>query len=280
MAGHVGITFLMSASSAWAIDICSENDRGKASGALKAGEAISYGLTAVIFSLIALNFGYRIIFPITSAGILLFLILPFITNEVKIKRKKEKIFKKVIFEFRKKTTQFVAILGILLSLGGGIIIIGAPIFARVFLELNVAQIGIVSAAGLLLGIPGSYIGGYLADKKGRKKTFYIALIPQTFLFVSLVFFDSILILLPYYIIIFIGHFNTASYLATSMDITNKKITATQFSLLLSIANIGYFGGSVVTGYLIAKIGFDSLFLLLALINIPIILLLRYTKIKK
>ena len=37
MAGHVGITFLMSASSAWAIDICSEKERGKASGALKAG---------------------------------------------------------------------------------------------------------------------------------------------------------------------------------------------------------------------------------------------------
>lgn len=269
----------MSASQAWAIDICNENERGKISGALKAGEAISFGLTAVIFSQIALNFGYRTIFPITAVAIVLFLILPLITTEAKIQRKKEKILKKVIIEFRKKTTQLVAILGPVISIGGGITIIAAPIFARIFLELNVAQIGIISAVAILLGIPSSYIGGYLADRTGRKKTIYIALIPQIFLFISLVFFDSIWILLPYFIILFLGHFITASYLAMSMDITNKNIAATQFSMFMSIANIGYFAGSTITGVLITNIGFDGLFIILALINIPSLLLLRYIKLK-
>jgi PAT family beta-lactamase induction signal transducer AmpG len=279
MAGHVGITFLMSASSAWAIDICNENERGKASGALKAGEAISFGLTAVIFSQIALNYGYRIIFPITAVGILIFLFLPFITNEEKIRRKREKIFKKVIIEFRNKTTQLVAIFGPIISISGGITIIAAPIFASEFLKLNVAQIGIVSATGLLIGIPASYIGGYLADKKGRKNTMYIAIFPSIILFFSLIFFDDILILLPYFIIIFLGHFVTASLLAVYMDATNKKIAATQFSLFVSIANIGYFGGSAVTGILIKNFGFDGLFITLALINIISLLYLRNIKLK-
>jgi len=279
MAGHVGITFLMSASSAWAIDICSENERGKASGALKAGEAISFGLTAVVFSQIALNFGYRIIFPITAVGIFLFLILPLITNEVKIKRKREKISSKVIAELRKKTTQLIAILGPIISISGGITIIAAPIFASEFLKLNVAQIGIVSAIGLLIGIPSSYIGGYLADKKGRKQTMYIAIIPNTILFLSLIFFEDILILLPYFIIIFLGHFVTASLLAMYMDATNKKIAATQFSLFVSIANIGYCGGSAITGILIKNIGFNGLFIILALTNIISLLYLRYMKLE-
>lgn len=277
MAGHVGITFLMSASSAWAIDICSENERGKASGALKAGEAISFGLTAVVFSLISLNYGYSIVFPITSIGILLFLILPFITKEVKIKRKKEKIFSKVVAELRKKTTQLIAFLGPVISIGGGITIIAAPIFASEFLKLNVAQVGIISAVGLLIGVPSSYIGGFLADKIGRKKTIYIAIIPSVFLYLLLIFIESLWILVPYYILIFLGGFITATLLTMYMDVTNKEIAATQFSLLLSIANIGYFGGSSIAGILISSIGFDGLFLILALLLIPSLIILRFIK---
>jgi predicted MFS family arabinose efflux permease len=277
---HVGITLLLSAAAAWAIDICPSNERGKINGSMKAGEAISFGLTALIFSLIAQQYGFTIIFFLTGFMLLLFLVLPFIATEEKIVREKQKIGSLLLVELKKKLTKVVILFGPLVSIAGGMAIFVAPIFARSFLHLDVYQVGIVSAIGILIGVPGSYVGGYLADKVGRIKILAYALVLSIFLYIVLIFIDTLWILIPYFILIFIGAFITASLLALYMDITNPRIGATQFSLFTGIANIGYIGGSIISGTLIALLGFDGVFVFMGVSLLPSLIVLYFIDINK
>jgi MFS family permease len=274
---HVGVTLLLSAAAAWAIDICPINERGKINGSMKAGEAISFGLTALIFSLLAQQLGFTIIFLITGSLLLLFFVLPFIVTEEKIIREKQRIGCLLIGELKKKLTKFILLFGPFVSIAGGMAIFVAPIFARTFLRLDVYQVGIVSAFGILIGVPGSYIGGYLADKAGRIKTLTFAISLSILLYIVLIFIDTILILIPYFILIFIGAFITTSLLALYMDVTNPQIGATQFSLFTGVANVGYIGGSIMSGTLIALLGFDGVFIFMGCSLIPSIIILYFIK---
>jgi PAT family beta-lactamase induction signal transducer AmpG len=271
--GHIGVTLLLSAAAAWAIDICSPNERGKINGSMKAGEAISFGLTALLFSLLAQQLGFPFIFLITGSLLLCFLVLPFFSAEEKRVRERQKISHLLLKELKKKVTTLILVFGPFVSIAGGISIFVAPIFARTFLKLDVFQVGIVSASGILIGVPGSYIGGYFADKIGRIKTLTYVLVLSIFLYIVLVFIDTIWILVPYFILIFVGAFITAGLLALYMDVTNPQIAATQFSFFTGVANVGYIGGSIISGTLIALLGFDGVFLVMGGSLLPALLIL-------
>ena len=244
---------------------------------MKAGEAISFGFTALIFSMIAQQLGFPIIFLITVLFLLLFLILPFIVTEEKIIREKQRIGHLLFEELKKKLTKIILLFGPFVSIAGGMAIFVAPIFARTVLQLSVFQVGIVSALGILIGVPGSYIGGYLTDKVGRIRTLAFAIILSILLYIVLVFIDTIWILVPYFILIFIGAFITASLLALYMDITNPQIGATQFSLFTGVANIGYIGGSIISGTVIALLGFDGVFIFMGCSLLPSVIILYFIK---
>jgi predicted MFS family arabinose efflux permease len=69
-------------------------------------------------------------------------------------------------------------------------------------------------------------------------------------------------------------------LASSMDTTNKKIGALQFSILISLMNAGELSGEFISGPLISTIGFTRTFLFSAWIFGPSILFLYYIIKKK
>ena len=204
---------------------------------MKAGEAISFGLTALLFSLLAQQLGFTLIFLITGSLLLLFLVLPFLAAEEKRVRERQKIGHLLLEELKKRFTTLILVFGPFVSIAGGMAIFVAPIFARTFLQLGVFQVGIVSAFGILIGVPGSYIGGYFADKVGRIKILTYTIILSILLYIALIFFDTIWILVPYFTLIFVGAFITASLLALYMDVTNPQIGATQFSFFTGIAKI-------------------------------------------
>jgi PAT family beta-lactamase induction signal transducer AmpG len=57
------------------------------------------------------------------------------------------------------------------------------------------------------------------------------------------------------------------YFAVSMRFTDIRISATMFSILMAVANIGTGIGLGISGALSERIGFEPTFLLLAAINI-------------
>jgi MFS family permease len=147
------------------------------------------------------------------------------------------------------------------------VIIGKTVF--LFEDTTQALIGVVA---LFIGtIPGSILGGIMADKIGRKKTLYV--------FLTLIFITSILPLFLFYydlffVIVYIGLLSffwsamTAANWAMVMDVINPKIGAAQHEIMCSIANAGEMAVSAAAGTLFIILGFPNIYLIPAIIIIP------------
>jgi predicted MFS family arabinose efflux permease len=64
-----------------------------------------------------------------------------------------------------------------------------------------------------------------------------------------------------------------------MDVTNPKIGAAQYSLLMAFGNAGEMGGTAASGSLITSLGYNRVFLYSGLIYGPALLVLRFIKSK-
>ena len=70
-----------------------------------------------------------------------------------------------------------------------------------------------------------------------------------------------------------GFYETV-FMAISMNLTDGRIAATMFSILMAVANIGTGIGLALTGVLADNIGYDPTFLLLAVLNILVLPLIN------
>ena len=66
---------------------------------------------------------------------------------------------------------------------------------------------------------------------------------------------------------------TSAYAAYMASLTNRRFTATQYALLSSLMGLPRVLASAPTGYMVQAIGWQSFFVLCALVALPGILLL-------
>jgi MFS family permease len=166
------------------------------------------------------------------------------------------------------------------------------IFAKTILlwdDTFIALTGVLSFIGGT--IPGSVIGGVIADKLGRKKTLYIFLIillivsafPIFAFDVSTLIYVEVYIILTWAVALSFGWSGmTAANWAMMMDIINPKIGATQHEIICSIGNFGDTVISAAAGALFILIGFNNIFLLASIfiiIALPILYKIQSDKIK-
>jgi PAT family beta-lactamase induction signal transducer AmpG len=279
--GHIGIGFLDSSADAWAIDITKKEERGKINASMNSGKEISNALFSPIIIIIAITFGYHVSFFLMGLIISMIIILPAIVKETKVERKKEKIWFLMKNEFKKKSTIFTTIYIFLVNLNPGILVSLIVIYGKTVLNLDDFTIAIIGAIMLLSIVPGSYVGGFLADKYGRKNTSLLFLIMILFTTLG---FSLTSDLIPTIILLAIidfawnGMFSSNSSLL--MDITNPKIGASELSIISSIGNAGNVIPSAIAGSLVVLIGFNNIFILSSFVVIPpIIMLLKLIKMK-
>ncbi len=275
---QIGQSFHDSAADAWAIDICQENERGKINGAMVAGASIGGSSSAIILAFLAEKYGFNNIFLMSGFLILLILIIPLILQEIKKVKKQEKVTPLLIKEFSKKRTQLISLFALITVIGGGLFIFVVPQFAINVLKLSLSQIGIISATAPLVIIPGGLIGGAISDRWNRKKTIYAFAIPSIIIIFSIIFVKEFLILLVFYFARgFLASGKDAASNAMYMDVTNPKISATQFSMFNSITSLGIIGSGAFAGLLIAVTGYTGSFIFISLILIPPLFLLYFIK---
>jgi PAT family beta-lactamase induction signal transducer AmpG len=63
-----------------------------------------------------------------------------------------------------------------------------------------------------------------------------------------------------------GYYETV-YFATAMDVTDPRIAASMFAILMAVANIGIGVGFAITGQLVDAIGYRWTFVGLGLLNL-------------
>jgi MFS family permease len=277
---HLGITYVDVSCDGWAIQISKEKERGKINGAMMAGNFAGMAFGTAVLAPIAQFYGYSMSFLAGGIIILGLMIYPFLVKEVKILKKRPKIALLLKQEFKKRNTQIISLFLFISSVGYGLLVFVIPLFMKTILHMNIGEIGLVTTIYPVTMVIGSLVGGYMADRWSRKVVLFIfcsALIVSA----ALIFANTWQILAIIYGII--GFLN-AGYLSSSgalmMDISNPKICTTQYSILCSICNFGEYGTEMISGSLIAILGFSRVFLYSAWFCGPSLLILYFIRLKK
>jgi MFS family permease len=277
----IGIGFLDVSSDAWAIEIGQEEELGKINGSMFAGQYAGMAVGSSVLASIAQFYGYHMAFLVAGIIVILIILFPLLIKETKKRIKHQKIAKPLIGEFKKKQTQILATLAPVLHINKGLLMIVIPLYMKVFLNLEIAQIGLIVTIFPITSAFGSIVGGTTADKWTRKKTLYL------FVWISIVF-SALLILADTWIILAViygivgflqGGLVTVGC-AMFMGATNPKIGGTQFSILTSLGNAGMLAGESVSGILITVFGFTRTFLYSAWFFGPALIVLHFVKEQK
>ncbi len=278
--GHFGIVFLDVSIDAWAIETISKKELGRVNAAMNIGQIVGISLGAPILALISQSISFNFAFLITGLIILPISLFPFAFKEIEHEKKITRIPGILIDEIKKRKTQLITIFGFFVFISPGVLTSISAIFISTKFDLSTTEIGLIGAALLIFIIPGSYLGGIISDKFGRKKTLYILIVPVLFLTIFLIFVDSI-----FNFFILAGFINflwngiRAANDSMLMEITNEKIAATEFSVVNSFVNAGQVGAGAIAGSMVALMGFDNVFILSGIIFILPIFVLYFIKIK-
>ena len=273
-----GLGFLDVSSDAMAIEIGKEEELGKINGSMFAGQFIGMAVGSSVLAAIAQFYGYQMAFLAGGLIVILIILFPLAIKEAKKRIKREKIAKLLIGEFKKKQTQILASFASLININRGLLFIVIPIYMKVFLNLEIAQIGLIVAIYPISSALGSIVGGTTADKWTRKRTLYLFSIISIVFLVLLLLADTwVNLAVIYGIIGFLQGGYISVYCAILMNATNPKIGATQFSILTSLGNAGMLAGETVSGAFITVFGFTRTFLYSAWFFGPALIVLHFIK---
>jgi PAT family beta-lactamase induction signal transducer AmpG len=280
--GHFGVVLLDVTADAWAIQITNKSQRGKINSAMTTGFFSGTAIGSVLLTYIATHFGFQTAFIACSFLIFLTIILPIFVREKRIEIKREIIGPLLVSEFKKRNTQLVAIFGFVVTINFGVLKFVIPEYMADVLVLEKIQIGALTALYYISIVIGSFIGGITSDIFGRKKILYITLSGLLISSGLLITADSWERIAIIYATIgfFIGASLHSAIFALSMDITNKKISGSQYSFLASISNLGGTGIGMISGTLIMILGYNRFFLYSAWVILPALLMLYFIKEKR
>ena len=168
-----GVGFLDVSSDALAIEISSEKERGKINGAMFFGQNSGMTIGAILFPFLAQILDYSQVFTAAALLVLAIIVFPLLIKEEKKVKKREKMAPILIKEFKKKSTQLVAVFSPIVTLSSGFLILAAPIFMSIELNLDKVQIGLITAIFTISLSFGSLAGGIICDRWGRQKTLFL-----------------------------------------------------------------------------------------------------------
>ncbi len=271
-----GIGILDVSMDAWAITETTKKERGKINGSMMAGFFTGTAIGSVLLTNIAEQTSFPLAFTTAGIIILLLMIIPLITKKPREQPRQKKLFKIITKEFKKKTTLCLALLLPIISINSGIITLAAPLFMNINLTLSVAQIGLITTLFTITRVIGSLTAGAISDTLDRRHTLIAIIIASIIFSLLLILVSNWITMSLFYAIL--GFLNGGLFtvlLATSMDITNAKVSAFQFSILISLMNAGELIGEFISGPLITTLGFTRMFLFSAWILGPSLLFLYY-----
>jgi MFS family permease len=281
--GHIGIGFLDAGADAWAIDISTKEDRGKINGFMWIGQSMSASIGGPIMVIIGLGFGYNIAFLLVGLLIIILSIAPLMVRYINRNLKNIEILPLVKQEFSKKSTRRATFYLFIIALHPSLILSLFVIIGKTVLYWDDTFIALTGVLSLFVGtIPGGILGGFIADKIGRKKPlyFFLPMLVLTSLAIIILIHTNLYMILAWLIIVkFLWAAMTAANWAMIMDIINPKIGAAQHEIICSIANTGVMTITAAAGTLFVVLGFNNVFFLSVLIIISALIVLNFIKSK-
>lgn len=250
-----------------ALDTTPVQEEGTIQSFMVGGRALGVVIISIILGLLVQQISWQVMFW-AMAGMTL-IPIPLVLMAKEADRPAGRKFEWKAFKaFGNRSIIALGILGALYSL----ITNGANEVVSPFLneEFGVSEFGIglyVSVWGIGV-ILGGLLGGRLVDRVGQRRAVQLALGLALLAILALAAINNPAIawaLMALFGLAF-GFYETV-YFAISMNVSDPRIAASMFSILMAVANIGTGIGLAVTGLLVDNLGFQATFAVIAALNI-------------
>ena len=257
-----------------ALDTTPEEEEGIIQGFMVGGRAAGMVITSALLGMIVQNISWPAGF--TFLAIVTLLPLPLVLKAGEAEKEAASRFEWSAFKsFTRSHVIALGTLGALYSL----IINGANQLVNPFLverfQISISTAGYIATVVGLGTILGGLVGGNITDRIGQKRSVQTAMI-VTIIGVGLIPMISAAWMAWVLVFIFgfaFGFYETV-YFAISMRVTDGRIAATMFSILMAVANIGTGIGLGLTGFLADSVGFVGTFFIIAVVNLTALPLIR------
>lgn len=257
------------------IDTTPEEDRGLVQSIMVGGRALSSIAAAAIIGLLSARGNWPMVFTSIAGLSVLVLILALPVKE-STERKLETVQDKSAFRsFLDKGFIFFLVLGMVypLALYSSESMVGPYLNEAWGISLD--RVGAYISVFGIGTVLGAVVGGPLMKVIGRHKSLLTALVLSTLATIGLAFVPSAglaWIIVAVFGIAF-GYYETI-YFAMGMDFSDPRIAAFMFSIIMAVGNIGIGLGQPLAGMLVDSVGFKTMFLIFAGVNVitlPLIL---------
>jgi predicted MFS family arabinose efflux permease len=267
-----------------ALDTTPPEDEGTVQGIMVAGRAFGVVVVSATLGLLAQLTNWTAVF--WALGVITLVPLVLVLQAREPARSPERTFEWRAFRaLGRRRVIALALVGALYSLA----IYGANEIVNPFLEnafgISYLAAGLYTAvwgAGVVLG---GLTGGRLTDRIGHRSAMLGAMVASLVTVLALALIPNPIVA---WLVIFVfglafGYYDTV-YLATSMDVTDPRVAASMFAILMAISNIGTGVGFAVSGALVDAIDYRQTFVVMAFLNLlalPLIpLIFRRAKVRQ
>ncbi|MBN1994772.1 MAG: MFS transporter [Anaerolineae bacterium] len=274
VAGSFSVTLFDSTTDGLAIDITPRREQGTVQGVMVGGRAIGFILLSLVFGVLVQAQGYRVIFLIIAAGMMLPLLWVFQVHEPR-QRAVAQTFQWSAFKTLLKPYFLLfgayAIVYSIASFGvDGLVTFfmssrfNAP-------ETVIGQYGAWRGLGAVMGAVG---GGLLIDRLGRRTSAYSAAVIISLGAVLIGASTNLNFLLVMGLVWGLAWgFQETVFVALAMGLTDTRIAASMFAIMMALSNFGTALGEGLATGLTDNVGFAAVFWLLAgvsLVTLPIL----------
>ncbi|OJX37960.1 MAG: hypothetical protein BGO78_07925 [Chloroflexi bacterium 44-23] len=250
-----------------ALDTTPLSEKGTIQGFMVGGRAVGVIVTASLVGLLAENVSWNAVFWVLAVLTLPpFLLLGRVKEPI---RPQEREFDwKAFAAFKQLPVIGLATIGFIFFL----IIVGTNQLVNPFLQrefnISLSTAGFFTTIWGIGVIMGSILGGALINKVGNRNAIFISM---GIAFAAIMALAGISQLAIAWIIVTLfglcyGTYQTV-YFAISMEYTDPRIAATMFSILMAVTNIGQGVGLGLTGFFSDSFGFQTTFVIMALLNL-------------
>jgi PAT family beta-lactamase induction signal transducer AmpG len=250
-----------------ALDTTSPEEEGTVQGIMVGGRALGVVLISSVIGWVAQHASWTWMFYLLALLTLIPLPLVLLLHESE-RTAQQRFTWKGFSAFKSREVIALGILGALYSM----IINAANQIVNPFLQqtfqISVSFAGFTTTiwgTGVILG---GVLGGIFTDRLGQSRSVVIAILLSLVSILGLSLTpDAMIALLLVLVFGFAFGFYETVYFATSMIVTDLRIAATMFAILMGIANLGTGIGLALSGSMVDWIGFRYTFAFFALLNL-------------
>jgi MFS family permease len=273
--GSFSVTLFDSTADGLAIDITPQSEQGTVQGIMVAGRAVAFILLSLVFGSLVRQFGYRPVFLIIGAAMLIPLGWVIFLRKPSRRDAGQRFRWSAFRELGRGRFLWFSAYAIVYSIGS----FGVDGLATYFMsqelgasEALIGRYGALRGLGAVLGALG---GGLLLDKVSRKLGAWAAVLAISVgagLF-GLVSGNTTVVILGLVWGV-VWALQETVFLALAMDIADARIAASMFAIMMGLSNLGSAVADGGATALSDDLGFRAVFWILAMVNLLTLPILR------